>query len=322
MKPCNPKSEKANNPLYECNPKTGRWVLRKGKSFKKAVSPLKPSPARSLLTPIPIVERIVSPKRSPPKRSSPKCSPPKRSSPKRSPPKKVVGNRVKKDRNDVIVVNIGDAQYEYNRADLVYDLEQGPVYFASYNAMVDIADFISKIAAVDPGVGGADYKEAEESIHLLAEKKGSAYLGAFYYALNGFDDENFHYVYNMFNRLMSVYRLYELPDEKDVYLTVNSLDLLRDTQYKEYELIKVGRTKKLTKLGKKEKRELDVYDLLPIGYNGEIPHLVDTKRNKKAYFGTKEITENLHELLKGFWYETRGRRQDKILNIIEKYEFY
>ena len=27
-KQCNPKSPKANNPLYRCNPVTGRWVLR------------------------------------------------------------------------------------------------------------------------------------------------------------------------------------------------------------------------------------------------------------------------------------------------------
>lgn len=30
-KPCNPKSEKATNPNYECNPATGRWVLKKKK---------------------------------------------------------------------------------------------------------------------------------------------------------------------------------------------------------------------------------------------------------------------------------------------------
>lgn len=28
-KPCNPKSDKATNPNYECNPATGRWVLKK-----------------------------------------------------------------------------------------------------------------------------------------------------------------------------------------------------------------------------------------------------------------------------------------------------
>ena len=132
----------------------------------------------------------------------------------------------------------------------------------------------------------------------------------------------------MFNRLMSVYRLYELPDEKDVYLTVNSLDLLRDTKHKEYELVNIGRTKKLTKLGDEEKRELDIYDLLPIGYKGEIPHLVDTKQNKKAYFGTREITENLHELLKGFWDNTVDNSYNKyddkmkISRLIKKYEFY
>ena len=304
MKPCNPNSDKARDPAYECNPKTGRWVLRKGgKSRKKAASPpkrLSPSPARSLLTPIPLVERIPSPK------------------------KKSLRNRKKRDtRSDVIVVDIGDSQYEYNRADLIYDLEQGPVYFASYNAMYDIFSFIDDIAQLDPGVGGSNAEKSERSIHLLAEKKSSIHLGAFYYALNGFDDESFHYVYNMFNRLMSVYRLYELPDEKDVYLTVNSLDLLRDTKYKEYELVKVGRTKKLTKLGDEEKRELDIYDLLPIGYKGEIPHLVDTKQNKKAYFGTREITENLHELLDGFLDNTEGRRKDKIYDLLKrKYEFY
>ena len=122
---------------------------------------------------------------------------------------------------------------------------------------------------------------------------------------------------------MSVYRLYELPDEKDVYLTVNSLDLLRNTKHKEYELVNIGRTKKLTGLINDTERELDIYDLLPIGYKGEIPHLVDTKRNKKAYFGTKEITENLHELLDGFLYNTEGRRKDKIYDLLKrKYEFY
>ena len=293
MKPCNPNSDKARDPAYECNPKTGRWVLRKGgKSRKKAASPpkrLSPSPARGLLTPIPLVERIASPRRS-------------------SPKKKSLRNRKKRDtRSDVIVVDIGDSQYEYNRADLIYDLEQGPVYFASYNAIAE---------------------KSERSIHLLAEKKSSIHLGAFYYALAGFDDESFHYVYNMFNRLMSVYRLYELPDEKDVYLTVNSLDLLKNTKYKEYELVKVGRTKELTKLLNQTEKELDIYDLLPIGYKGEIPQLVDTKRNKKAYFGTREITENLHELLKGFWDNTVDNSYNKyddkmkISRLIKKYEFY
>ena len=304
MKPCNPNSDKARDPAYECNPTTGRWVLRKGgKSRKKAASPPKrisPSPARGLLTPIPLVERIPSPK------------------------KKSLRNRKKRDtRSDVIVVDIGDSQYEYNRADLIYDLEQGPVYFASYNATVDIADFINDIAALDPGVGGSTYEKSEESIHLLADDKSKGYY-SFEYAIEGFDDsKSWKYVLNMFNRLMSVYRLYELPDEKDVYLTVNSLDLLRDTKYKEYELVNIGRTKKLTKLGDKEKRELDIYDLLPIGYKGEIPHLVDTRRNKKAYFGTREITRNLHELLDGFLGNTEGRRQDKIYDLIKrKYEFY
>ena len=302
MKPCNPNSDKARDPAYECNPKTGRWVLRKGgKSRKKAASPpkrLSPSPARGLLTPIPLVERIPSPK------------------------KKSLRNRKKRDtRSDVIVVDIGDSQYEYNRADLIYDLEQGPVYFASYNATVDIADFINDIAALQSN-HGSTYKESEESIHLLTEVN-TGYL-SFSYALRGFDDsKSFKYLKNMFNRLMSVYRLYELPDEKDVYLTVNSLDLLRDTKYKEYELVNIGRTKKLTNLGDKEKRELDIYDLLPIDYKGEIPHLVDTRRNKKAYFGTREITENLHELLDGFLYNTEGRRKDKIYDLLKyKYEFY
>jgi len=30
-KPCNPKSDKATNPNYECNPATGRWVLKKNR---------------------------------------------------------------------------------------------------------------------------------------------------------------------------------------------------------------------------------------------------------------------------------------------------
>jgi hypothetical protein len=228
----------------------------------------------------------------------------------------------------VIAVDIGDSQYEYNRADLIYDLEQGPVYFASYNAMYDIVNFINDIAALDPGVGGSTYEESEESIHLLTEVN-TGYM-SFDYALAGFNDsKSFKYLKNMFNRLMSVYRLYELPDEKDIYLTVNSLDLLRDTKYKEYELVKVGRTKKLTKLGHEDRRELDIYDLLPIGYKGDIPHLADTKQNKKAYFGTKEITENLHELLKGFWDNTVDNSYNgyddkvKIIKIMKhKYEFY
>jgi hypothetical protein len=252
------------------------------------------------------VERIPSPRRS-------------------SPKKKSLRNRKKRDtRSDVIVVDIGDSQYEYNRADLIYDLEQGPVYFASYNAMYDIVNFINDIATLDPGVGGSTYEESEESIHLLAGHKGRYGFESFEYALNGFDNTgNWKYVRDMFNRLMSVYRLYELPDEKDIYLTVNSLDLLRDTKYKEYELVKVGRTKKLTKIGHEDRRELDIYDLLPIGYKGEIPHLVDTKQNKKAYFGTKEITRNLHELLDGFLYNTEGRRKDKIYDLLKyKYEFY
>jgi hypothetical protein len=239
-----------------------------------------------------------------------------------SPKKKSLRNRKKRDtRSDVIVVDIGDSQYEYNRADLIYDLEQGPVYFASYNATVDIADFINDIAGLQSNLG-ATYKQSEESIHLLTEVN-TGYM-SFDYALAGFNDsKSFKYLKNMFNRLMSVYRLYELPDEKDIYLTVNSLDLLRDTKYKEYELVKVGRTKELTKLINQTEKELDIYDLLPIGYKGEIPHLVDTKRNKKAYFGTREITMNLHELLDGFLGNTEGRRQDKIYDLIKrKYEFY
>ena len=304
MKPCNPNSDKARDPAYECNPKTGRWVLRKGGKSRKKSPPkrLSPSPARGLLTPIPLVERIPLPK------------------------KKSLRNRKKRDtRSDVIVVDIGDSQYEYNRADLIYDLEQGPVYFASYNAMYDIVNFINDISALQPGMHGSTYEESEESIHLLADMESEVF-NSFQYALLGFsgkDAKGWWYVRDMFNRLMSVYRLYELPDEKDIYLTVNSLDLLRDTKYKEYELVKVGRTKKLTKIGHEDRRELDIYDLLPIGYKGEIPHLVDTKQNKKAYFGTKEITRNLHELLDGFLGNTEGRRQDKIYDLIKrKYEFY
>jgi hypothetical protein len=30
-KPCNPKSDKATNPNYECNPASGRWVLKKNR---------------------------------------------------------------------------------------------------------------------------------------------------------------------------------------------------------------------------------------------------------------------------------------------------
>jgi hypothetical protein len=107
---------------------------------------------------------------------------------------------------------------------------------------------------------------------------------------------------------------------------VNSLDLLRDTKYKEYELVNIGRTKELTKLLNQTEKELDIYDLLPIGYKGEIPHLVDTKRNKKAYFGTREITRNLHELLDGFWKNTKAHMEQdkvKIIKLIKhKYEFY
>jgi hypothetical protein len=305
MKPCNPNSDKARDPAYECNPKTGRWVLRKGGKSRKKSPPkrLSPSPARGLLTPIPLVERIPSPK------------------------KKSLRNRKKRDtRSDIIVVDIGDSQYEYNRADLIYDLEQGPVYFASYNATVDIADFINDIAGLQSNLGST-YKQSEESIHLLAGHKGRYGFESFEYALNGFDNTgNWKYVRDMFNRLMSVYRLYELPDEKDVYLTVNSLDLLRDTKYKEYELVNIGRTKELTKLLNQTEKELDIYDLLPIGYKGEIPHLVDTKRNKKAYFGTREITRNLHELLDGFWKNTKAHMEQdkvKIIKLIKhKYEFY
>lgn len=287
---------------------------RSNKKAKKIVivddeddyEPLVPSPARSLLSPIPLLPRMS----------------PKKSSPKRISPKKLK-NRIKKEKNDAIVVNIGDDSYEYNRADLIYDLEQGPVYFASYNAMVDILHFINDIAGLQSN-HGADVEEAEESIHLLAGHKKRYGFLSFSFALNGFDDtKSWEYVRNMFNRLMSVYRLYELPDEKGVFLTVNSLDLLRDTKYKEYKLVKVGRTKELIKLSNYAEKESEVYDLLPIVYKGENSHLVDTKLNKKAYFGTKEITDHLHELLRGFWKNTKGDDKLKIEHLIrDKYKFY
>lgn len=289
---------------------------RSNKKAKKIVivddeddyEPLVASPARSLISPIPMLPRMS----------------PKKSSPKRISPKKL-RNRIKKDKNDAIVVNIGDDSYEYNRADLIYDLEQGPVYFASYNATVDIADFINDIAGLQSN-HGATVEEAEESIHLLSDKNEKDVFLAFQYAILGFSnksDKGRLYVRNMFNRIMSVYRLYKLPDEEDVFLTVNSLDLLRDTKYKDYELVRVGRTKELIKLSNYEEKESEVYDLFPIGYKGDIPHLVDTKRNKKAYFGTKEITENLHELLRGFWKNTKGDDKLKIEHLIrDKYQFY
>jgi len=53
MKVCPPRSAKAGDPLYECNPATGRWVLKKNKE-KKVVATLAHAPPPAFLAPAPM----------------------------------------------------------------------------------------------------------------------------------------------------------------------------------------------------------------------------------------------------------------------------
>jgi len=237
-KPCNPKSEKATDPAYECNPETGRWVLRK--SRKKVPSPkrLTPSPARSLLTPIPVIPKIPSRK--------------KRLSPKRKNREKYQGLRRESRRvcqndedpvtgeyveeiEDLIKIKTDTGDWVcFNRTALIDNVANGPIWFANKTMSDNIQEFIEFFITFRPNAHG--YEELRNKVIYDLYNDGEAdHIGFFLSHMK--THRNADLVEIFLNKLFTTYRLLEWPLDDKILLSGTSLKYLKDPSIVEFHMV-------------------------------------------------------------------------------------
>ena len=243
------------------------------------------------------------PKRSPKK--SPKRSPKK--SPKRSP----------KSKNDRIYVYVDDEIYEYSRSKLIHNLEHGPIFFASIKSRNAILKVLVELAKLSPG-NMPKIENFKKTIYQLVDRdtvKEIEEISIFFLGMRSRDSILF--VENLLYRLISVYRLYPFENMKGIYLTVNSLDLLRNTDFNEYELLKI-KSKDISSFNGNPYSG-DVCDIVPIGTNIDTSELMYTEKNKNAFFATDEIENELIELIDSLP-EYKTERDNKDSNPITLYD--
>lgn len=220
--PCNPKLEKAKDPAYECNPKTGRWVLRKKRSQKKA-SPIKalvPSPARSLLTPVKEIPKMSSRRRSK-RKSRGVCQ-------DKDP---ITGERVD-DIEDVVKIKTNTGDWIcFDRKALIDSMANGPIWFTNKTMSDNMQDFIEFFISFGHGKG--DVKLRNKVIYDLYNKGKSGHIG-FYMA----HTKNAPIVREFLNKLFTTYRLMEWPLDKKILLSGTSIKYLKDPSITEFHMVK------------------------------------------------------------------------------------
>ncbi len=239
-KPCNPKSEKATDPAYECNPKTGRWVLRKkGKSSKKGASPLKrlsPSPARSLLTPIPIVPKIPSRKKrlSPKRKNKEKYQGPRRETriECQNEEDPVTGEYVE-EIEDLIKIKTDTGDWVcFNRTALIDNLANGPIWFANKTMSDNMQNFIEFLISFVKR-GGSDEEGRNQVIYDMYNDGQADHIGFYLSHIR-----NALSVCKFLNKLFTTYRLLEWPLDDQILLSGTSLKYLKDPKIVEFHMVK------------------------------------------------------------------------------------
>lgn len=231
-KPCNPKSDKANDPAYECNPKTGRWVLRKKRSQKK-VSPIKalvPSPARSLLTPIEEVPKISS------RRSKKKAKfiGPKRKSRVVCQDEDPITGEYIDEIEDVVNIKTDTGDWVcFDRGALIDSMANGPIWFATKTTSDNMQDFIEYlIKFANPGRRG--YEKLRNGVIYDLYNRGEAqHIGGFMA-----HTKNASIVRAFLNKLFTTYRLMEWSLDDKILLSGTSLKYLKDPSITEFHMVK------------------------------------------------------------------------------------
>ena len=231
--------------------------------------------------------------------------------PKRSP------KRSPKSKNDRIYVYVDDDVYEYSRSKLIHNLEHGPIFFASIKSRNAILKVLVDLAKLSPG-NMPKIENFKKTIYDLVDReyvKNIREISVFFLGMRSRDSLLF--VENLLYRLLSVYRLYPFENMKGIYLTVNSLDLLRNNDFNEYELLKI-KSKDISSYNGNPYSG-DVCDIVPIGTNIDTSELMYTKQNKNAFFATDEIDNELTELIYSLP-EYKTERDNKDSNPITLYD--
>ena len=233
-------------------------------------------------------------------------------SPKRSP------KRSPKSKNDRIYVYVDDDVYEYSRSKLIHNLEHGPIFFASIKSRNAILKVLVDLAKLSPG-NMPKIENFKKTIYQLVDRESVVgynikEINAFIAGVRAIESKMF--VTSLLYRLLSVYRLYPFENMKGIYLTVNSLDLLRNNDFNEYELLKI-KSKDISSYNGNPYSG-DVCDIVPIGTNIDTSELMYTKQNKNAFFATDEIDNELTELIDSLP-EYKTERDNKDSNPITLY---
>ena len=235
-KPCNPKSEKVTDPAYECNPETGRWVLRK--SRKKVPSPkrLTPSPARSLLTPIPVIPKIPSRKKrlSPKRKNNDKYQGPRRETRRvcQNDEDPVTGEYVE-EIEDLIKIKTDTGDWMcFNRTALIDNVANGPIWFANKTMSDNMQEFINFLISFI-NKGGAKAKYRNKVIYDLYNDGRAEHI-SFYMS----HTKKAPLVRAFLNKLFTTYRLLEWPLDDKILLSGTSLKYLKDPSIVEFHMVK------------------------------------------------------------------------------------
>lgn len=222
--------------------------------------------------------------------------------------RKVRRNRVR----DPIRIIIGNGEYEYDRDDFIYDILHTPIIWGSDNGMKNIIWLLDGLSRIPLENEHLRMKNLENIIYAFADNETRNYFDLFNFITEFETGGPRECIISSLQRLIECYRLYQLPDEENIIVSVQTLDFLRDRRYNRYVLCSTGIMANPVAHGSEQRDTIGVfeinitsimlgnsliYDLVPEGYNGPMVQGVNNHKQKNVFYATASINLDLVYLL-------------------------
>jgi hypothetical protein len=241
---------------------------------------------------------------------------------------------------DPIQIIVNNEISEYERDDYVYDLlHRNPLVFGSGVGMNNILCMFKKMSEGVRENGRAYFDNIDQIVHAFMDMKLGGYVDVSHFILSLDLGGPREYAVSVIKRLLECYLLYELPDHLGIFVSVQTIDFLRDRRYRRYFLTDNGIVAKPvafanypltgitdTPIKGMPLGPIKLYDLIPDVYGRchwrdemcevNVHGFVDYDRNI-LFYATDEISEHLEEIIRDILKYRKGKitRYDYIGNM-------
>jgi hypothetical protein len=202
---------------------------------------------------------------------------------------------------------------EYDRDDFVYDLlHSSPLVFGSVEGMNNILWVFKGMSEIVSN-GYARLENVERIVHAFMDMElsdPSNYMNISIFLRRIDLGGPREYVVSVLKRLLECYLLYELPDHPGIFVSVNTIDLLRNPEYRDYYLVDTGIIAEPVAFANYSPHRISdepiigmpfgprkLYDLVPGGYIGPMIRGINNREQRNVLYATINANENLYKLM-------------------------